>query len=193
MIINQWYFRRIFWKLKRKMSVKDGIRLKKYVEIERLEVIQVYNQHMGRADKIDFLITVYRTFIRLKKWTLRMFAHAIDLAYVNAWIEYKKKASQLGVPKNKVLNLLHFRATVVEILTKIDKPAIRTFSKGAALLLKVQCYLQVLQKELTWKFIHQQMFVWTTLDIFQWSMTKNYLTSVKNQVAKEKPNFLCKM
>ncbi|KAJ8933672.1 hypothetical protein NQ314_013884 [Rhamnusium bicolor] len=42
---------------------------KKYVEIERPEVIRVYNQHIEGVDKIDFLITIYRTFIRSKNWT----------------------------------------------------------------------------------------------------------------------------
>lgn len=59
-----------------------------------------------------------------------MFAHTIDIACVNAWIEYKKKASQLNVPKNRMLYF--FRINVVEILTKRNKPATR---KRASLLL----------------------------------------------------------
>ncbi|KAG5864540.1 hypothetical protein JTB14_007595 [Gonioctena quinquepunctata] len=56
------------------------------------------------------------SFIRSKKLTLRMFTHGIDLACVNAWLEYRAQAILLGVPKKQILDLLHFRAYVGEAL-----------------------------------------------------------------------------
>lgn len=94
---------------------------KQYIEVERPEVITDYNTHMGGVDKLDFLISIHRTFIRSRKWTLRMFTHAIDLACVNAWIEYRKSAAALGMPKKQILDLLHFRAYIAETMILVDK------------------------------------------------------------------------
>ncbi|KAI4464016.1 transposase is4 [Holotrichia oblita] len=94
---------------------------KEYIHIQRPQVIREYNMHMGGVDKMDFLITIYRTFIRSRKWTLRMFTHAIDIALVNGWLEYKSKASLLGVPKQNIMDLLHFRSYVAEGLILVKK------------------------------------------------------------------------
>lgn len=40
---------------------------KKYITVERPEVIKLYNQSMGGVDNIDQLIAYYRIFIRSKK------------------------------------------------------------------------------------------------------------------------------
>lgn len=94
---------------------------KKYILIQRPQVIREYNTNMGGVDKMDFLITIYRTFIRSKKWTLRMFTHAIDIALVNGWLEYKKRANQIGVPKKNIMDLLRFRSYVAEGLILVQK------------------------------------------------------------------------
>jgi hypothetical protein len=75
---------------------------------------------MGGVDKLDFLITLYRTFIRSRKWTLRMFTHAVDMACTNSWLEYKAKAALLNIPKRDVLDLLGFRGYVAEGLIKAN-------------------------------------------------------------------------
>lgn len=98
---------------------------KEFVQVKRPEVIKNYNLYMGGIDKMDFLITIYRTFIRSRKWTLRMFTHAIDIACVNAWSEYRKQASILGIEKKKVIDLLHFRSYVAEVLMKANKISTR--------------------------------------------------------------------
>lgn len=105
---------------------------KEYVEVPRPEVIKNYNANMGGIDKMDFLITIYRTFIRSRKWTLRMFTHAIDIACVNAWCEYKKRATVLGVEKKNILDLVHFRSYVAEVLMKANKTPSRKRGRPAA-------------------------------------------------------------
>lgn len=80
---------------------------------------------MGGVDKIDHLITIYRTFIRSKKWTLRMFTHTIDLAITNSLLEYRKDAEALQVPKKGILDLLHFRHEVAEALMNVGTPLFR--------------------------------------------------------------------
>jgi len=77
---------------------------------------------MGGVDKCDHLISLYRIFIRLKKWTLRLITHGIDIAAVNSWIEYKKEAKSLGLHEKKILDLIHFRQYLAEALILSGKP-----------------------------------------------------------------------
>lgn len=56
-----------------------------YVEMESPEIIRLYNNSMGGVDKQDMLISLFRTFMKSRKWT----AHSFDTAYVNSWLEYK--------------------------------------------------------------------------------------------------------
>ncbi|XP_050056264.1 piggyBac transposable element-derived protein 3-like [Aphis gossypii] len=96
-------------------------KLKMYVNIERPEIITAYNTSMGGVDKVDQLISYYRTFISSKKWTLRMIVHAFDLIVVNCWIQYKKDADHYNVNKNKIKDLLHFRMALAENLIKVGQ------------------------------------------------------------------------
>nr|XP_023015908.1 piggyBac transposable element-derived protein 3-like [Leptinotarsa decemlineata] len=102
---------------------------KEYVEVPRPEAVRRYNSSMGGVDKHDFLLSIYRSYVRSRKWTIRLIFHAIDLALANSWLEYKNEASNLGLPQQKILDLLAFRQSVAEhlILTKTppkrDRPS----------------------------------------------------------------------
>lgn len=89
---------------------------KEYVEVPRPKVVSLYNLGMGGVDKCDFLIALYRSFIRSKKWTVRLISHAVDMAVVNSWLEYRRTAENLGVPTKQVLDLIHFRQNLAEAL-----------------------------------------------------------------------------
>lgn len=54
------------------------------IDIPRPAVITMYNQSMGGVDKMDMLVSIYRIFIKSRKWTLRAIYHAIDIAAVNS-------------------------------------------------------------------------------------------------------------
>ena len=95
----------------------------KYVEIPRPEIIKRYNHSMGGVDLLDQLVALYRIFIRSKKWTLRMIFHALDLALVNSWMEYRRDCEKNGTPKSKSMDLLEFRLRAAEGLLKIGKSA----------------------------------------------------------------------
>jgi Transposase IS4 len=95
---------------------------KSFVMVKRPEIVKQYNGSMGGVDKLDQLVSLYRTFIKSRKWTLRMVTHAIDLAVVNSWLEYRCTAEQLGLRKKDVLDLLHFRLEVAECLVRKNKP-----------------------------------------------------------------------
>ncbi|PSN32752.1 hypothetical protein C0J52_23332 [Blattella germanica] len=94
---------------------------KQFTQVPRPEVVKHYNEGMGGVDKFDFFISIYRIFLKSKKWTLRMITHGLDLAVTNSWLEYKKKAEQLGLPSNKTLDLIHFRLHVAEVLILAEK------------------------------------------------------------------------
>lgn len=77
-----------------------------FVDVKRPAVINAYNRSMGGVNKVDFLISLYRTTIRSRKWTLRMTFHFMNLAVVNAWLEYRRDADKQSLPKQ--LDLLDF-------------------------------------------------------------------------------------
>ncbi|KAJ4430651.1 hypothetical protein ANN_19241 [Periplaneta americana] len=47
--------------------------------------------------------------------------HEVDLAACNSWLEYQADAENLGICKNKTLDLLHFRMRIGEALIKQEK------------------------------------------------------------------------
>lgn len=100
-----------------------GQKNKQYVEIERPEIISLYNKSMGGVDKIDELISTYRTFINSKKWTLRLITHAFDMVVANCWLQYLEDANLLNVQKNKTLDLLHFRLQLATLFIYYGKSA----------------------------------------------------------------------
>ncbi|KAG5881325.1 hypothetical protein JTB14_020278 [Gonioctena quinquepunctata] len=95
---------------------------KRYLQITRPEAIKLYNENMGGVDKVNFLLSMYRSSIRSRKWTVIMICHAIDLALVNSWLEYKQKAVALGIQRKKIMDLLAFRESVAEHLILFMSP-----------------------------------------------------------------------
>ncbi|XP_025190428.1 LOW QUALITY PROTEIN: piggyBac transposable element-derived protein 1-like [Melanaphis sacchari] len=52
---------------------------KQYINIERPEIIKLYNKSMLGVDKHDQLVSYYRVYMKSRKWTLRL-THAFDMA-----------------------------------------------------------------------------------------------------------------
>lgn len=95
-----------------------------YADVKRPAVIKAYNRSMGGVDKVDFLISLYRTTIRSRKWTLRMTFHFMNLAVVNAWLEYRRDADKENLPKQ--LDLLDFTLRVIEGLSAAGSKPVAT-------------------------------------------------------------------
>lgn len=93
-----------------------------YVMVKRPAIIRMYNASMGGVDKSDFLIALYRTFIRSRKWTLRVIFHYFNLAVCNAWLEYQSDLHKNGVQKKGRMDLLHFTMSIVEGLAFAGYP-----------------------------------------------------------------------
>uniref|UniRef100_A0A3B1ICF6 PiggyBac transposable element-derived protein domain-containing protein n=1 Tax=Astyanax mexicanus TaxID=7994 RepID=A0A3B1ICF6_ASTMX len=72
-----------------------------FVMVSRPEVVKLYNEAMGGVDLLDQLVSLYRTDIRSKKWTLRM---------ITANIQTKD-----------ILDLLHFKMNVAQRLVRVHK------------------------------------------------------------------------
>ncbi|KAL3190274.1 hypothetical protein MRX96_019812 [Rhipicephalus microplus] len=87
---------------------------RKHIFVKQPEVIVKCNRSMGGVDKMDFLLSLYRTKIRSKKWTLRAIFHFVDLAVCNAWVKYLRENAHTR--RSKLLDLLHFRLQIAEAL-----------------------------------------------------------------------------
>ncbi|KAG5897739.1 hypothetical protein JTB14_009624 [Gonioctena quinquepunctata] len=84
------------------------------VEVSRPESVKLYSSNMRGVDKVDFLPSMYRSYRRSKKWTIRMMTHTVDLAVVNSWLEYKKDAASAGMRSKQILDLWEFRQLIAE-------------------------------------------------------------------------------
>lgn len=92
---------------------------KKYLNVQRPEIVKLYNHSMGGVDLLDQMISLYRIYIRSRKWTLRLIFHAVDFTIANSWFEYKKDCARLNIPKKAQLGLLDFRLQLAECLAKV--------------------------------------------------------------------------
>lgn len=103
---------------------------KAHILVERPEVVQCYNKFMGGVDKCDHLLSLYRIFIKSRKWTLRVLFHFIDVAVVNSWLEYIRACDAENVPRKRRLQLLQFRLELAEALVVGVTPAQQTRKRG---------------------------------------------------------------
>ncbi len=79
---------------------------------------------MGGVDILDQL-SLYRIFIKSRKWTLRLIFHAIDLAVVNSHLEYRRDIAKTETPEKDILHLLEYKLQLVEELLKIGQSLVR--------------------------------------------------------------------
>ena len=63
---------------------------KKHNEVDQLNSIYIYNQHMGGVDLLDQQIAAYRYRIRSKKLYWHIFAWSVNDQAVNGWILCKE-------------------------------------------------------------------------------------------------------
>lgn len=105
-------------------------RSRSFVMVRRPEIVHRYNTSMGGVDKLDQLISLYRTFIKSRKWTLRMICHGVDFAVVNSWLEYKQDAVRSGMREKEMDDLLAFRLRIADSLVRANKPAQPSRKRG---------------------------------------------------------------
>lgn len=94
---------------------------KSYCQVSAPAVVCDYNRHMGGVDICDQMMECYRTWIKTRKWTLKVILHFMDLAIVNAWMEYREDSFRNNIPKKHVMDLLAFRMSLGEALINTRK------------------------------------------------------------------------
>lgn len=68
---------------------QDGRAQFRRVEIERPDMIGLYNRGMGGTDLHDQYNTYYRTMVRCNKWPIRIFTHFLQSCVTNSYLLYK--------------------------------------------------------------------------------------------------------
>ncbi|XP_049268932.1 piggyBac transposable element-derived protein 2-like [Rhipicephalus sanguineus] len=91
---------------------------RKKVDVPQPHCIKTYNKNMGGVDLADRYVSYYRTKIRTKKWTIRVFAHFLDPAVANAWIEYRNDCKLMDVAAKDILDQFEFKNRVAETLIR---------------------------------------------------------------------------
>lgn len=71
--------------------------------------------------EVDKIISLYRTFIRSNKWTLRMNCHVFDVAVANSWLRYKNYVEKLMVSKKNQFDLINFTIDLALDLVNVGK------------------------------------------------------------------------
>ncbi|KAK2710883.1 hypothetical protein QYM36_012153 [Artemia franciscana] len=90
---------------------------KAYLQVDQPQVVSLYNQYMGGVDKMDQMLSYYQTFIRSKKWTMRLIFHMVDLSICNSWLEY---VADRKAKAERSMDLLSFRTEIAEALTSAE-------------------------------------------------------------------------
>ena len=91
-----------------------------FVHVDRTEVIKVYNDFMGGASIMDFLISLYPMVLRAKRQPPRVILHLVSMSPVNAWIENKEREAVQYSRRRSIIDLLSFREHVAEVLCKAE-------------------------------------------------------------------------
>lgn len=122
-IITRWYDNKVINLGSNFVGVREEDQAKRwdkekasYIFIKRPEVVRMYNESMGGVDLLDQMIQYYRINIRTVKWTLRVIMHFVDLALTAAWMEYRRDCVAKNIPKNNMLDSMHFRINVAHAL-----------------------------------------------------------------------------
>ncbi|CAK1579172.1 unnamed protein product [Parnassius mnemosyne] len=89
---------------------------KAYIDVDAPRVVTSYNRYMGGVNVLDQSMEYYRTFIKTRKWTLKVILYFLDLAVVNSWRLYKCHSLAKGVLNNEIMDLMAFRFEIGESL-----------------------------------------------------------------------------
>ena len=87
---------------------------KKYIDVDRPNIIAQYNSKMGGVDLCDRMMSFYRMSARTRKWTIRTIMHFIDLAVVNSWFQYRGDEKAKGSARRDILQLIDFRLEIAQ-------------------------------------------------------------------------------
>lgn len=70
----------------------------------------------------DCMISLYRIFLRSKKYYQRMIFHLLDMTLLNSWNCYRRDAKFLNLTKGKIMKFAEFKISVANDLLQAGKP-----------------------------------------------------------------------
>ena len=88
---------------------------KKYINIPCPAAVKHYNEKMGGVDTFDQMMKLYRTWLKTRKWTLKVILHFLGVFIVNAWQEYSHDCFQARM-KKEIMDLREFRLAIADYL-----------------------------------------------------------------------------
>lgn len=103
---------------------------RKFVETDCPGMIRHYNMYMGGVDICDQQMEAYRTWVKTKKWTLKVSLHFLDLAVYNSWMEYRQDCANSDLQKKEIMDLLTFKMSLAESLLSKPKISRRRYSSS---------------------------------------------------------------
>lgn len=89
---------------------------KTYIDVKCPAIVKKYNECMGGVDVLDQMMEYWRSWLRTKKWPLKVIIHFFDLAIVNSWFEYRLACELSNIKKKDQLQLMDFRLSIAEYL-----------------------------------------------------------------------------
>ena len=101
----------------RRWSKKD----KEYILIDRPQLVEEYNTHMGGVDLMDMLLSTYHIRQRSLKYYMHIFYYLVGVSVANAWLLYRRHMDQDKIPRKKHLTLMNFSTEIAESLCKAGK------------------------------------------------------------------------
>ena len=76
-------------------------------------------------DLADLLIALYRSPIKTHRLYLKVLIHCVDICIVNSWLDFRRYANQLSIPKRNQMALLKFSSKIADELFYEGKPVDR--------------------------------------------------------------------
>lgn len=95
----------------------SSVATKAHVDVSRPKMLGTNNGGMGGLDLNGMLVTLYRVYIRSKRYYLHRVFHMIGICIVNSWLLYRRHR-----PKMRIMPLANFRALIAEELISAGKP-----------------------------------------------------------------------
>ena len=90
---------------------------RKKVQFTQPEIVHVYNEYMGKVDKLDMMCTLCKPSLRTRRWYIYVWLHNILIAAVNAWFLYRHDL-KICKRNGKLIKLKRFLADLAQSLVK---------------------------------------------------------------------------
>ena len=98
---------------------------KSHVQVPHPQIVKQYNSAMGGVDLVDMLISLHLYPMKCKRWYLKVLVHCMDICKVNAWLLYRRHATQMSIRKRRQMALLDLSSKIADGLLYTLKPVDR--------------------------------------------------------------------